>query len=127
MEPLTRGQLLNASISAQKGRFLIAIRQQELQGQLQGEEFYKEIRRTAESGDRTWAESVRLPPGIAYNCMLSWIKDHFPDCEVNAVVHGALSGQAATWSIRVDWSPKAEGLLPDADLHQRRYEKETSW
>ena len=127
MEPITRTQLLSARASAQEERTRIAIREQELRGQLMGEEFYKEILRTAEVGTHTRADSVGLTPGIAYNYMFSWIKDHFPDCDVRAVVHGALSGQPVTWSVRVDWSPKAEGPLPDADLHQRRYEKETSW
>ena len=50
MDPISRTQLNNArrAVLAEKER--LAVRQQELKGQLAAEELYKEVRRVAESG-----------------------------------------------------------------------------
>jgi hypothetical protein len=117
MEPISRAQLLIARaayIAEQERR---AYREQELRGQLAAEEFYKDIRRIAENNKSTRATSSAMQPGVAFDSMLFWTKEHFPDCDVTTAMISV-----DTWAVVVDWSPK-----DDNDLHARRLEKETSW
>lgn len=116
MEPITRAQLQNASATAIAARMNAVRREQELRGQLAAEELYKEVRRIAALGGWTTATSKPMEPGIAFDMMLKWTKEHFPDCEVSVTT---------TCAVRVDWS-----VLPDDPktvLEDRRLEKETSW
>jgi hypothetical protein len=118
MDPISRTQLNNArrAVLAEKER--LAVRQQELKGQLAAEELYKEVRRVAESGEATYAESKHMSPGIAYDTMLYWTKEHFPDCDISSVYYSG-----PLWAVRVDWTPVSESEA----LANRRHEKETSW
>jgi hypothetical protein len=54
----------------------IALRELELKGQVAAERFYHEIQRVAQNNKATRAVSSDMPPGVAFNAMLEWIKDH---------------------------------------------------
>ena len=97
MEPITRAQLQNAA--AEKKR--IAHREQELKGQMAAEEFYKGVWRIAELGEVTQASSKSMELGVAFDTMLAWTKDHFPDCDVTMEIRHV--GPNATYAIRVGW------------------------
>jgi len=124
MEPITRVQLQNAHAAAIAEKKRIAHREQELKGQLAAEEFYKEVRRTAEFGAMTYASSKSMPLGVAFDTMLFWTKEHFPDCDVVTEIRHM--SNEPTYGVRVSWAP-----LPYADaataLEERRLQKETSW
>ena len=121
MEPISRAQLLNARAAYIAEQDRLAHRELELKGQLAAEAFYKEICRVAQNNRATRAISSDMPPGVPFDTMLFWTKEHFPDCDVTTVM-----ASVTTWAVMVDWSPK-EPLGPTGDLHQRRLEKETSW
>jgi hypothetical protein len=122
MEPLTRKQLQNARAAAEAEKARIAHREQEIKGQLAAEEFYKEIRRVAEVGERTRASSKSMELGVAFDTLLFWTKEHFPDCDVSTEIRHI--GHSPTYAVRVDWS---EPIPYPPDLEERRLEKETSW
>ena len=121
MQPITRAQLLNARAAYLAEQDRIALRELELKGQVAAERFYHEIQRVAQNNKATRAVSSDMPPGVAFNAMLEWIKNHFPDCDVNTVM-----ASVATRAVIVDWSPK-DLEEPPPDLDARRLEKETSW
>jgi hypothetical protein len=75
MEPITRKQLQNARAAAEAEKERIAHRQQEIKGQLAAEEFYKEVQRVAEVGERTRASSKSMELGAAFDTLLFWTKD----------------------------------------------------
>lgn len=120
MQPITRAQLLNARAAYLAEQDRIALRELELKGQVAAERFYHEIQRVAQNNKATRAVSSDMPPGVAFNSMLEWIKDHFPDCDVNTVM-----ASVHTRAVIVDWSPTT--YEPDDTLEARRLEKETSW
>ena len=122
MEPITRAQLQNARAAAIAEKKRIAHREQEIKGQLAAEEFYKEIRRIAEVGESTRASSKSMELGVAFDTLLFWTKEHFPDCDVSTEIRHI--GHSPTYAVRVDWS---EQNSPPPDLEERRLEKETSW
>jgi hypothetical protein len=122
MEPLTRKQLQNAYNAAIAEKKRIARREQELKGQLAAEEFYKEVRRVAEVGETTQAASKSMELGVAFDTLLFWTKEHFPDCNVSTEIRHI--GHSPTYAVRVDWS---EPIQSPPDLETRRLEKETSW
>jgi hypothetical protein len=97
MEPITRAQLQNAHAAAAAR----AHREQELKGQLAAEEFYKGVLRIAELGEVTQASSKSMELGVAFDTMLFWTKEHFPDCDVTMEVRHL--GPNATYAIRVGW------------------------
>lgn len=117
MEPISRTQLQNARAAYLAEQDRLARRNLEIKGMLAAEEFYKEIRRIAENNKSTRATSSAMQPGVAFDSMLFWTKEHFPDCDVTTAMISV-----DTWAVVVDWSPK-----DDNDLHARRLEKETSW
>lgn len=102
MEPITRAQLQNAA--AEKKR--IAHREQELKGQMAAEEFYKGVIRIAELGEVTQASSKSMELGVAFDTMLAWTKEHFPDCDVTMEIRHV--GPNATYAIRVGWGAADE-------------------
>jgi hypothetical protein len=120
MQPITRSQLQNAHAAAIAEKKRIARRQQELEGQMAAEDFYKEVRRIAEVGGSTQASSKSMELGIAFDALLSWTKEHFPDCDVSVEIRHI--GHNPTYAVRVDWSVTEEDVL-----ETRRLEKETSW
>jgi hypothetical protein len=122
MEPITRKQLQNAYDDAIAEKKRLAHRQEELKGQLAAEELYKEVRRTAEVGERTVVSSKSMELGVAFDTMLFWTKEHFPDCDVSVEIRHI--GNNPTYAVRVDWS---EQVQYHQDLETRRLEKETSW
>jgi hypothetical protein len=122
MEPTTRKQLQDARAAAIAEKKRIAHREQEIKGQLAAEEFYKEIRRIAEVGESTQATSKSMELGVAFDTLLFWTKEHFPDCDVSTEIRHI--GYSPTYAVRVDWS---EQNSPPPDLETRRLEKETSW
>ena len=122
MEPITRTQLQNARAAAIAEKKRIAHREQEIKGQLAAEEFYKEIRRIAEVGETTQAASKSMELGVAFDTLLFWTKEHFPDCDVSTEIRHI--GYSPTYAVRVDWS---EPVSSPPDLEARRLEKETSW
>ena len=101
MEPITRAQLQNAYVTAAAEKKRIAHREQELKGQLAAEEFYKGVWRIAELGEVTQASSKSMELGVAFDTMLAWTKDHFPDCDVTMEIRHV--GPNATYAIRVGW------------------------
>jgi hypothetical protein len=121
MEPITRTQLQNARAVAIAEKERIVHREQELKGQLAAEEFYKEIRRIAEVGS-TQASSKSMELGVAFDTLLFWTKEHFPDCDVSTEIRHI--GHSPTYAVRVDWS---ELVSHPPDLETRRLEKATSW
>ena len=125
MEPITRAQLQNARAAAEAEKARIAHRQQEIKGQLAAEEFYKEIRRVAEVGERTRASSKSMELGVAFDTLLFWTKEHFPDCDVSTEIRHI--SHSPTYAVRVDWSEPIPYPQTTADLEARRLEKETSW
>ena len=125
MEPITRKQLQNARAAAEAEKERIAHRQQEIKGQLAAEEFYKEVRHTAEVGERTRASSKSMELGVAFDTMLFWTKEHFPDCDVSTEIRHI--GHSPTYAVRVDWSEPIPYPQTTAELETRRLEKETSW
>jgi hypothetical protein len=122
MDPITRSQLQNARAAALAEKKRIADRQQEIKGQLAAEEFYKEILRIAEVGETTHASSKSMELGVAFDALLSWTKEHFPDCNVSVEIRHI--GHNPTYAVRVDWG---EPVSSPPDLETRRLEKETSW
>ena len=122
MESITRKQLQNARAAADAEKDRIAHREQEIKGQLAAEEFYKEIRRIAEVGESTGASSKSMELGPAFDTLLFWTKEHFPDCNVSTEIRHI--GHSPTYAVRVDWS---EPISYPPDLETRRLEKETSW
>jgi hypothetical protein len=119
MEPITRTQLQNAAANAAAEKERRAHREQELKGQLIAEEFYKEIKRLAEAGAMQ-ASSRSMELGVAFDTLLFWTKEHFPDCNVSTEIRHFASNP--TYAVRVDWSVTEEQALED-----RRLEKETGW
>jgi hypothetical protein len=101
MEPITRAQLQNAYETAVAEKKRIAHREQELKGQLAAEEFYKGVIRIAELGEVTQASSKSMELGVAFDTMLFWTKEHFPDCDVTMEIRHV--GPNATYAIRVGW------------------------
>jgi hypothetical protein len=125
MEPITRKQLQDARAAAIAEKKRIAHREQEIKGQLAAEEFYKEIRRIAEVGESTQASSKSMELGVAFDTLLFWTKEHFPDCDVSTEIRHI--GHSPTYAVRVDWSEPIPYPQTTADLEARRLEKETSW
>jgi len=125
MEPITRKQLQNAAAAAIVEKKRIAHREQEIKGQLAAEEFYKEIRRIAEVGETTQAASKSMELGVAFDTLLFWTKEHFPDCDVSTEIRHL--GYSPTYAVRVDWSERIQSPPSVGDLETRRLEKETSW
>ena len=101
MQPITRAQLQNAHAAAAAEKNRIAHREQELKGQLAAEEFYKGVLRIAELGEVTQASSKSMELGVAFDTMLFWTKEHFPDCDVTMEIRHL--GPNATYAIRVGW------------------------
>lgn len=101
MEPITRAQLQTAYETATAEKKRIAHREQELKGQLAAEEFYKGVIRIAELGEVTQASSKSMELGVAFDTMLFWTKEHFPDCDVTMEIRHV--GPNATYAIRVGW------------------------
>lgn len=101
MEPITRTQLQNAHAAAIAEKKRIAHREQELKGQLAAEEFYKEVLRIAELGEVTQASSKSMELGVAFDTMMFWTKEHFPDCDVTTEIRHI--GNNPTYAIRVGW------------------------
>ena len=122
MEPITRKQLQNAYNAAIAEKKRLDHRAQEIKGQLAAEEFYKEIRRIAEVGETTHASSKSMELGVAFDTLLFWTKEHFPDCNVSTEIRHI--GHSPTYAVRVDWG---EPVSSPPDLETRRLEKETSW
>ena len=120
MEPLTRAQLQNAHAAAIAEKARLAQRAQEIKGQLAAEEFYKEVLRVAETGESTQASSKSMELGVAFDTMLFWTKEHFPNCDITMEIRHV--GPDATYAIRVGWGP-----TEDEKIENRRLEKETSW
>ncbi len=106
MEPITRAQLQSAHASAVAEKNRIAHREQELKGQLAAEEFYKAVKRIAELGEVTQASSKSMELGVAFDTMLFWTKEHFPDCDVTMEIRHL--GPNATYAIRVGWGTADE-------------------
>jgi len=125
MEPITRKQLQDARAAAIAEKKRIAHREQEIKGQLAAEEFYKEIRRIAEVGESTRASSKSMELGVAFDTLLFWTKEHFPDCDVSTEIRHI--GHSPTYAVRVDWSEPIPYPQTTAELEERRLEKETSW
>ena len=119
MELITRAQLQNASAAAAAEKARAAQREQEIKGQLAAEEFYKEIQRTAEFGAMTYACSKSMALGVAFDTMLYWTKEHFPDCDVTTEIRHM---HDPTYGIRVSWAG-----TPAETLEDRRLHKQTSW
>ena len=124
MEPITRSSLQNARAAAIAEKDRIAYREQELKGQLAAEEFYKEIRRTAEAGYMTYAASKSMELGVAFDSLLFWTKEHFPDCDVSTEIRHM--EHSPTYGVRVSWAPPPYTDAASA-LEERRHQKETSW
>lgn len=122
MEKITRAQLQNARAAAATEKARAAHREQEIKGQLIAEEFYKEIQRTAEAGYMTYASSRSLELGVAFDTLLFWTKEHFPDCDVSTEIRHM--AQSPTYGVRVSWGET--GTSTDT-LEDRRLQKETSW
>jgi len=120
MEPITREQLQNAHAAAVAEKDRLARHAQEIKGQLAAEEFYKEVRRVAEVGEATQASSKSMELGVAFDTMLYWTKEHFPNCDVTTEIRHI--GNSPTYAVRVGWGP-----TPEDQLQSRRFEKETSW
>jgi len=120
MEPLTRKQLQNAYAAAVAEKARIARRAQEIKGQLAAEEFYKEVLRVAEEGNSSQASSKSMELGIAFDTMLYWTKEHFPNCDITTEIRHM--GNSPTYAIRVCW-----GSTEEEKIQNRRLEKETSW
>jgi hypothetical protein len=121
MEPITRIQLQNAHAVAAAEKERAARRAQEIKGQLAAEEFYKEVRRIAEVGESMQASSKSMELGVAFDTMLFWTKEHFPNCDITMEIRHL--GPNATYAIRVCWGRTNES----EELQNRRLEKETSW
>ena len=105
MEPITRTQLQNARAAAIAEKKRIAHREQEIKGQLAAEEFYKEVLRIAELGEVTQASSKSMELGVAFDTMMFWTKEHFPDCDVTTEIRHI--GNNPTYAIRVGWGDPA--------------------
>lgn len=120
MEPITRAQLQNAHAAAVAEKARLAHRAQEIKGQLAAEEFYKEIQRVAELGESTQASSKSMELGVAFDTMLFWTKEHFPNCDITMEIRHL--GPDATYAVRVSW-----GATEEEKIQNRRLEKETSW
>jgi hypothetical protein len=101
MEPITRAQLQIARAVAVAEKERLAHRAQELKGQLAAEEFYKGVKCIAELGEVTQASSKSMELGVAFDTMLFWTKEHFPDCDVTMEIRHI--GPNATYAIRVGW------------------------
>ena len=125
MDVITRKQLQNAHAAAIAEKERIAHREQEIKGQLAAEEFYKEVRRVAEVGETTQAASKSMELGVAFDTLLFWTKEHFPDCDVSTEIRHA--GNSPTYAVRVDWSEPIPYPQTTPELEARRLEKETSW
>jgi len=121
MEPITRAQLQNAHAEAVAEKARLARRAQEIKGQLAAEEFYKEVRRIAETGESTQASSKSMELGVAFDTMLYWTKEHFPNCDITTEIRHM--GNSPTYAIRVGWGRTEE----EEELQNRRLHKETSW
>lgn len=119
MEPITRAQLQNARDAFLAEQERIAHREMEIKGQLAAEAFYKEIKDAAQVG-RTQAVSKSMEPGVAFDTMLFWTTEHFPDCTISTEIRHI--GNFPTYAIRVDWR-----ITEQQTLEERRLEKETSW
>jgi hypothetical protein len=91
----------HAHVAAAAEKRRIAHREQELKGQLAAEEFYKGVLRIAELGEVTQASSKSMELGVAFDTMLFWTKEHFPDCDVTMEIRHL--GPNATYAIRVGW------------------------
>ena len=115
MEPITRAQLQNARDAFLAEQERIAHREMEIKGQA----FYKEIKDAAQVG-RTQAVSKSMEPGVAFDTMLFWTTEHFPDCTISTEIRHI--GNFPTYAIRVDWR-----ITEQQTLEERRHEKETSW
>jgi hypothetical protein len=120
MEPITREQLQNAHAAAVAEKDRIARRAQEIKGQLAAEEFYKEVCRVAEVGESTQVSSKSMGLGVAFDTMLYWTKEHFPNCDVTIEIRHM--GPDATYAICVGW-----GRTLEDELQTRRLDKEISW
>lgn len=120
MEPITREQLQNAHAAAVAEKDRVARHAQEIKGQLAAEEFYKEVRRIAEVGEATQASSKSMGLGLAFDTMLYWTKEHFPNCDVTIEIRHM--GPDATYGLRVGW-----GQTEEEKIQTRRLDKETSW
>jgi hypothetical protein len=120
MEPITRKQLQNAYADAVAEKERVIHRAQEIKGQLAAEEFYKEVRRIAETGESTQASSKSMHLGVSFDTLLHWTKEHFPDCNVTIEIRHM--GPDATYGVRVAWGASDEEKIED-----RRLQKETSW
>jgi len=101
MEPITRTQLQNAHAAAIAEKEYLVRRAQEIKGQLAAEEFYKEVLRIAELGEVTQASSKSMELGVAFDTMMFWTKEHFPDCDVTTEIRHI--GNNPTYAIRVGW------------------------
>ena len=123
MQPISRAQLQNARAAYLAEQDRIALRELELKGQLAAEALYKEVKDVAQVG-RTQASSKSMELGVAFDTLLFWTKEHFPDCDVSTEIRHI--GHSPTYAVRVDWSPK-EPQMEDPQLQERRLEKETSW
>jgi hypothetical protein len=121
MQPITRAQLQNARDAFLAEQERIAHREMEIKGQLAAEAFYREIKDAAQVG-RTQAASKSMELGVAFDTLLFWTKEHFPDCNVSTEIRHI--GHSPTYAVRVDWS---EPIQSPPDLETRRLEKETSW
>ena len=119
MEPITRTQLQNARNAFLAEQERRAYREQELRGQLAAEALYKEIKDAAQVG-RTQASSKSMEPGVAFDTLLFWTKEHFPDCTISTEIRHI--GNDPTYAVRVDWR-----VTEKQTLEERRLEKETSW
>lgn len=102
MQPVSRSDLQNAPQTAMKKKSDAFIREQQLRGQLMAEAFYKEVLEAATSG-KTHHKSTTVPAGLAFDSMLSWIKEHFPDCTVTVQSLTAVS--PSRHCISVEWNP----------------------
>ena len=63
--------------------------------------------------------------GVAFDTLLFWTKEHFPDCDVSTEIRHA--GNSPTYAVRVDWSEPIPYPQTTPELEARRLEKETSW
>jgi hypothetical protein len=119
MEPISRTQLQNARDAFLAEQDRRVYREQELRGQLAAEALYKDIKDAAQVG-RTQASSKSMELGIAFDSMLFWTKEHFPDCTISTEIRHI--GNEPTYALRVDWR-----VTEKQTLEERRHEKETSW
>jgi hypothetical protein len=124
MEPITRAQLQNARDAFLAEQERIAHRELEIKGQLAAEALYKEVKSAAQAG-RTQASSKSMELGVAFDTLLFWTKEHFPDCDVSTEIRHI--SHSPTYAVRVDWSEPIPYPQTIADLETRRLEKATSW